>query len=227
MLMLKRMMKKVTTKNGREKKMAAELYDGHAHGTGGALCLEFTNTTSARHTEEPSEHLHTYADLLAWAEKAGVLSPALAARLAAAAAGRPAQAEAALEQAIALREAIYAIFTAHAGSRAPAEDDLALLNAALAAALPHRRLAVMAEGFAWQWEEDPASLAQMLWPVAHSAASLLTSPDLSRVRECAGATCDWLFVDHSKNRSRRWCDMQECGNVEKVRRYRRRQQAAG
>ena len=95
----------------------------------------------------------------------------------------------------------------------------------LAEALPHRRLVTTAEGFGWQWGEDPVALAQMLWPIARSAADLLTSPDLGRVRECARAACEWLFVDHSKNRSRRWCDMQECGNVEKVRRYRRRQQA--
>jgi predicted RNA-binding Zn ribbon-like protein len=169
--------------------------------------------------------LHSYADLLAWAQGSGVLSSELAARLAAAGAARPQKAAAAFQQALALREAIYSIFTAHADERAPAAEDLALLNAALAEALPHRRLVATAEGFGWQWEEDPAALAQMLWPVARSAADLLTSPDLSRVRGCAGATCDWLFIDHSKNRSRRWCDMQECGNVEKVRRYRRKKQA--
>ena len=64
----------------------------------------------------------------------------------------------------------------------------------------------------------------MLWPVAHSAAGLLTADDLARVRECAAEHCTWLFVDHSKNRSRRWCDMQSCGNAAKVRRYRSRKQ---
>ena len=65
----------------------------------------------------------------------------------------------------------------------------------------------------------------MLWPVARSAADLLTSDDLGRVRECAGERCNWLFIDRSKNHSRRWCDMQDCGNVAKVRRYRSRKQA--
>lgn len=204
--------------------MVAELLEGHGHGAGGALCLQFTNTTSARHTERPGESLHCYADLLAWARREGVVSPGLAASLAAAAEGRPIEAARVLQQALALREAIYRIFTAHAGGDAPAAEDLALLNAAVAEALPHRRLVVAAEGFGWQWEEPQEALAQMLWPVARSAGELLTSPDLRRVRECAGATCNWLFVDQSKNRTRRWCDMQECGNVEKVRRYRRRKQ---
>ena len=205
--------------------MAASLHDEHGHSTGGALCLEFTNTASARRTDTPTEHLHSYGDLLAWAEGQGVLSPAFAAHLAALGEGRPQEAAATVLQARALRDAIFSIFTAHADGRAPAAEDLALLNGALVEALPHRRLVYTGEGFTWQWEEDPAALAQMLWPVARSAADLLTSPDLGRVRECAGATCDWLFIDRSKNRSRRWCDMQECGNVEKVRRYRRRQQA--
>jgi predicted RNA-binding Zn ribbon-like protein len=140
------------------------------------------------------------------------------------AAARPQESAAVLERAIALRDTIYRIFTAHGDGSAPAPPDLALLNAALAGAMPHRRLAVAAHGYEWEWEADPAALAQMLWPVAVSAADLLTSPDLERVRECAGATCNWLFIDRSKNRSRRWCDMQECGNVEKVRRYRRRRE---
>lgn len=202
--------------------MTAGLSDeqGHEHSTGGALCLQFTNTTSSRQTDTPSEHLHSYADLLAWAQTEHVVTPELAAQLAAEAERCPPAAAAALEQAIALREAIYAIFTAHAAGSAPAASDLALLNQELAEALPHRRLVRNAEGFAWEWAADGGALAQMLWPVARSAADLLTSPDLPRVRECAGPTCDWLFIDRSKNRSRRWCDMQECGNVAKVRRYR-------
>lgn len=204
--------------------MVAELKEDHVHSTGGALCLEFTNTTSARQTDAPSEQLHSYADLLTWAQKEEVVSPALAARLADVAEAQPSEAATALQQALVLREAIYAIFNAHVAGNAPADADLALLNAALAASLPHRQLVCTAEGFGWQWEEAPNALAQMLWPVVRSAADLLTSPDLSRVRQCAGAICDWLFIDHSKNRSRRWCDMQECGNVEKVRRYRRRKQ---
>jgi predicted RNA-binding Zn ribbon-like protein len=204
--------------------MATGLQDEHEHSTGGALCLEFTNTTSARRTDSPSEQLHRYTDLLAWATGVGAVSPALAAHLGVVSESRQQEAAAALQRALALREAIYAIFMAHASGSLPAAGDLALLNAALAEAMPHRRLAATDEGFGWQWEEDAEALTQILWPVARSAADLLTSPDLSRVRQCAGATCDWLFVDHSKNRSRRWCDMQECGNVEKVRRYRRRKQ---
>ena len=124
-----------------------------------------------------------------------------------------------------LREALYRIFTAHADGRDPAAEDLALLNRALALAMPHLQLSARAGTFAWEWDEDALDLHRLLWPVARSAADLLTSDDLVRVRECAGEHCNWLFIDRSKNNSRRWCDMQDCGNVAKVRRYRSRKQA--
>jgi predicted RNA-binding Zn ribbon-like protein len=107
---------------------------------------------------------------------------------------------------------------------APAADDLAVLNANVAASYPYLRLAGGEPRFVWTWAEGGDKLDQILWPVVRSAAEALTSGELERIRMCAGEHCGWLFIDRSKNRSRRWCDMQECGNVAKVRRYRRRQQ---
>jgi predicted RNA-binding Zn ribbon-like protein len=197
----------------------------HVHSTGGRLCLEFTNTVGARNTSTPNERLHNYGDLLAWSEREGALPAPLALRLGEAAQRNQQAASAVLNTAIELREALYRIFTAHADGDLPSTGDLALLNRILAQAMPHLRLAAGEDGFTWQWDEEAAALDRMLWPVARSAADLLTSEDLTRVRECAGDNCNWLFVDRSKNRSRRWCDMQECGNVAKVRRYRSRRQA--
>ena len=54
----------------------------------------------------------------------------------------------------------------------------------------------------------------------------LTSEELDQVRECAGNTCGWLFVDMSRNHSRHWCDMRDCGNRAKVRRYYQRRKTA-
>jgi predicted RNA-binding Zn ribbon-like protein len=62
----------------------------------------------------------------------------------------------------------------------------------------------------------------MLWHIADSAAEFLTTGDLTRLRECSGEDCGWLFEDTSKNRSRQWCDMRDCGNLAKVRRFRTR-----
>ncbi|WP_433166037.1 CGNR zinc finger domain-containing protein [Kribbella sp. CA-247076] len=65
----------------------------------------------------------------------------------------------------------------------------------------------------WRFE----LLDSPLWPVAHAAYELLTSPRAARIKRCAG--CPWLFLDQSKNGSRRWCSMEICGTSEKVRLY--------
>jgi predicted RNA-binding Zn ribbon-like protein len=60
--------------------------------------------------------------------------------------------------------------------------------------------------------------------VARAAALLLTDPGrLSRLRQCGGATCGWLFLDETRNHSRRWCTIKDCGNLAKVRRHRAKQ----
>jgi len=79
---------------------------------------------------------------------------------------------------------------------------------------------------AWRWEfVDGEELDSMLWPIVRDAAELLTSRDFDRVTECSGSDCTWLFADKSRNRSRRWCDMAECGNRSKARRFYRRQKS--
>jgi predicted RNA-binding Zn ribbon-like protein len=196
------------------------------HSTDGQLCLEFTNTVGARDTDTPNERLQSYSDLVAWGEQVGFLGPHAAAQLRQVGEERSQESSAVLRSAVALREVLYRIFTAHAEEVAPQREDLMLLNRALERALPHLQLAVDQDGFVWQWQLNADDLDQVLWPVARSASELLTSGDLARVRECAGEHCTWLFIDRSKNHSRRWCDMQECGNVAKVRRYRSRKRAA-
>lgn len=200
--------------------------EAHGHSTGERLCLAFTNTASARVDGTFKEQrLYSYEDLLAWGVGEEALPASSAAQLADLAHSSPQQARDELHAAIELREALYRIFTAHADGREPPAGDMSLLNSVLAQTLPHLQLAAGPDGFSWVWNEDEADLGRMLWPVARSAADLLTSDDLARVRECAGERCNWLFIDRSKNHSRRWCDMQDCGNVAKVRRYRSRKQA--
>lgn len=186
---------------------------------GGRLCLDFANTVHSFYAEENRDELKSYADLVAWARQAGVVTEREARRLLREATAHPLKAKAALERAKALRSAIFKIFAAVAAERAPARDDLLVLNSVLAEALAHARVvAAGGEGFVWGWAEED-TLDQVLWPVARSAADLLTSDELSRTRECGGESCTWLFMDTSKNRSRRWCDMKGCGNRAKSRRH--------
>jgi predicted RNA-binding Zn ribbon-like protein len=47
-----------------------------------------------------------------------------------------------------------------------------------------------------------------------------------RLKACPRDPCFWAFYDHSKNRSGRWCRMEECGNIEKARAFRERRRGA-
>ena len=193
---------------------------------GGALCLNFANTSGWRPNPGEEEYLRDYEDLIAWAEHAGAVDPDEARKLLHAARTNPERARSAHRRAIALREAIYRIFSAVAGGAAVNPPDTDLLNRALGAANEHLRLAARDSGFEWVWHDVDGALELPLWRVVRSAASLLVSPEAERVRECSGENCDWLFLDESKNRSRRWCDMATCGNRAKARRnYTRRKQA--
>ncbi|MBI5304531.1 MAG: ABATE domain-containing protein [Chloroflexi bacterium] len=185
---------------------------------GGALCLDFANTVGDHKTDHPSEHLTSYADLVAWSRHAGILDAQTARQMLAQAARRPAAARNVLRQAVALREALYRIFVARADDASPQSRDLDLLNQAIARAFAHARLISNGNDFAWGWEEEIA-LDRMLWSITHSAADLLTMGNLDRVRQCGDDECGWLFLDTSKNKSRRWCDMNDCGNRAKARRF--------
>jgi predicted RNA-binding Zn ribbon-like protein len=102
------------------------------------------------------------------------------------------------------------------------------LNNALAGSPARLQVLASGEKFEWQWLQNMDALDGMLWPLAWSAADLLTSAGLARVRQCARSEgCDWLFVDTSKNGSRRWCSMNLCGSRDKGRRYYRRKRAIG
>jgi predicted RNA-binding Zn ribbon-like protein len=71
----------------------------------------------------------------------------------------------------------------------------------------------------WRFDELTSSFGAMLWPIARAAADLLASSDVALVRACSSPTCQWLFLDTSKNHHRRWCSMKQCGNRAKVRRF--------
>ena len=187
--------------------------------SGGELCLDFANTMDNRLAPEKlSDNLKSYSHLLAFAAQSGVLSAADEARLARIASSHPADAARVLRQAIELREAIYRIGAALAARRQPHHADLARLNQEVQTALEHRRLEASPGSLRWEWVDDD-ELTAPLWRIAKSAADLLSSPEVQSIRECAEETCGWLFVDRSRNRARRWCDMKTCGNRAKARRH--------
>jgi len=190
--------------------------------TGGSPCLDFANTLGDR-PRCCEEHLAGYGDLLSWARQANVLSSAELEELGNTARQHPRRARRTFEDALALREALYRIFGRLARSEVPTSEDIVVLNAALQTALPHLQIEDRSEGFDWTWARPGEALDSPLWPVARSAADLLTSDEAIAIRECASETCSWLFVDRSRTRRRRWCDMSTCGNRAKARRHYERQ----
>lgn len=192
---------------------------------GGAACLDLANTLDERPLPSRRDNLESHADLVDWAEQSRLLSRAEATALRRAAASRPAAAQRALVQMKSVREALFALFSALAEGRAAPAPALDLLNQSLARVYARLELVPAPASFRSSFACEPDDLERLLFPVVQSAYELLTSaPELERLRVCAADTCDWLFLDCSKNRSRRWCDMSVCGNRDKARRFYRRGQ---
>jgi predicted RNA-binding Zn ribbon-like protein len=202
--------------------------DATPHHEGGRLCLAAVNTVLWRRGAEPVDRLRGYADLVRYVARAGWLdrfTPGLEAT----AAAHPQRADAAFRRAVDLREALFGLFSRVVAGHEPAAADLAVLNDQLAAGLG--RLAILPHAlpgnrYAASWPGGGTELDLPAWQIAASAGALLTGPELDRVKQCPGERCGWLFVDQSRNRSRRWCDSRECGNRERVRAHYHRRHPA-
>jgi predicted RNA-binding Zn ribbon-like protein len=183
---------------------------------GGVLCLDFVNTIDPRHRPPREDFLASFEQLAEWARYVGLFTAAERRAMLAAGADDPAFAKDVHRRAIALREALYRLVAGRRGERRQA---LATLNREL-----ERTSEVVEQRrgeYRITWRPE-APDARLLGAVARSAAELLTSPQLARVRECCGEGCGWLFLDTSKAHRRRWCSMAICGNRAKAQRYRRR-----
>jgi predicted RNA-binding Zn ribbon-like protein len=193
----------------------------------GSLCLDFVNSVGDRagSWRYVRNYLQRYEDVVSWGLQAQVLPEREAAALRALAQRRPAEAAAAYERAVKLRETLHAIFSpiAHGAGDQPIDRDaLAALNEMLPDLLGKSRLATSTAGLIYHWTFDggDAPFDRIIWTVLQSATELLTSGDLRHVHQCAMETCGWLFLDVSKNKTRRWCAMKLCGNKTKVRQHR-------
>ena len=181
------------------------------------LCLDFVNTRYWRGSPVPMDELTGFPALLGWLETKGGFGSAILKPAESVAVEKPAKAEKLFAEAIILREAIHRLFAAAASREALPAADFAAVNAALAVA-PARRVLASAEGgwaVSWSSVSTPALLAPVLW----AAADLLLARGERRIRQCANEKCRFLFIDESKNGTRRWCDMSSCGNRAKAHRH--------
>jgi predicted RNA-binding Zn ribbon-like protein len=197
---------------------------------GGAHCLDFANTLEPRggpppHVIPPGhpirDELNDYDELVAWAVHKGTIDAGQGVGLLHVADGDSIAAAATLDRAHTLRDAIYRAFWSIAHGETPAQDDLETIAREYARAAANARLAPSPTGIAWEWQSDEPALDRPIWPVAWSAVDLLTTGDHRRIKVCPGpgnqpVTCAWLFYDTTKNASRRWCSMEDCGATAKA-----------
>jgi predicted RNA-binding Zn ribbon-like protein len=180
----------------------------------GQLALDFANTVDDPQGPLEFDHISDYSLLAVWAERVGIATDSSAEALRRMAEANGAAATAVVADAALLRAAINDLFGALVEGRSPA-GGWDRLRPFVAAAIEHAELSSDPVQQVPVW--DIAELESPLWPVAEAAYGLLSRPDLSRLKRCAG--CPWLFFDRSKNGSRRWCSMTDCGTHEKIRRY--------
>jgi predicted RNA-binding Zn ribbon-like protein len=186
---------------------------------GGWLCLDFVNTIEWWGKNGPVEYLKTYNDLIAWERHAGVLTYQEASLLAQKAFESQSEADRVLNRGIKLRENIYRIFCAIiAGDKVPAEA-LVLFNKNLATTMQSAQILQGQGQFRWDVSGDKSRLDWLLNPIIYSASDLLVSEALKKVKICCNPFCGWLFLDSSRNQSRRWCDIKACGNRAKATRF--------
>ncbi|HET7578817.1 MAG TPA: ABATE domain-containing protein [Bacillales bacterium] len=186
------------------------------------LCLDFANTVGWHNGDNPKERLINYEKLVDWSRQAEILSTSQEKRLLEEANRHLDQAEKTLEEAIELREAIFRLFRSIARGQKTDSFDLAILNQYLTKAYRLAEMIPKDSEFALTFQKGENELDCMLWPIVQSAMDLLLSGKLDRVKQCEGDPCGWLFFDSSRNKSRRWCSMADCGNREKARRHYRK-----
>jgi predicted RNA-binding Zn ribbon-like protein len=181
------------------------------------VALDFVNTLDDRYTPGgPHELLPDYADFLRFCRQAGILARSESVRLSAL--SNAAQ-EKSLSTAHELRELLARIFYRVVEGRPPAAEDRIALEQWAAACARHRELRWVDGRLRWTWKTLDAHPDAPHLLLAEAALSLLTADPPARLHACASGTCRWLFLDTSKNRTRRWCDMKTCGNRAKARRF--------
>ena len=192
----------------------------------GEFALDYCNTGQGIRGMRGIEWFNSFAELLNWLEASGAIARKQASALRARADRSPEEANKVFARALGLREAIARVLIAKTAEEKPGADDLRLIEREYAQTAPCGRLVPSDDGFRWTVDAEAEALDAVLRPVLESAVSLMTSERIKRLRRCGNTTCYWLFLDQTKNCSRRWCEMKSCGNLMKVRRHRERHRTA-
>jgi predicted RNA-binding Zn ribbon-like protein len=190
----------------------------------GNLSLDFVNTLNGHGRARGHEYLHDFRDLVMWSRHAGLLPSSEATRALRESSLHPFAAEREFRETIRLREILFRLFACSARGRRADMADLRSVESVWREGQRHLQLVSSGRSYLLGWDDHPI-LESISRSLCSSAITLLTSPDIERIRMCSGEACDWLFLDTSRNHLRRWCSMDECGNRAKMRRRRLRLKA--
>ncbi len=196
----------------------ADITSPHLSFRAGDPSLNFANTVELRKGPEPQEYLRQYGDVLVFACRIELLEAGQVGRIEKEASSHPRLAAAALTRARDLRETVHAVMQAEATGVSPARDHMTVLHSWWRRATHHAELRRSDSG-AFRPSVRVAHVDAVSWAVALAAVELLCSEKVSRLKECRGSDCGWLFLDTSRNRTRSWCSMKACGNRAKAARY--------
>jgi predicted RNA-binding Zn ribbon-like protein len=195
-----------------------KLYAGHP-------ALELVNTLDLRFSANATELIPAYSDLLRLTAQLRLLTADQARKLTRTIDAKDAQRV--LASTIELREALAAVLYSRIDGGKPPAAQVETLEKHFHAAALHRRLRTGNSHLVWSWSGAEQQAEIPLWKLAQAASDLLVSSDAQRIKDCGDPTCRWLFLDLSKNHTRRWCDMKTCGNRMKARRHQARYHDSG
>ena len=180
----------------------------------GDLAVDYVNTVGGNDSTAHLDAIATYELLLVWSVRVGALGQDQAEALHRRARHHAAEADEAMERVRTLRGSLYDLFADLAAGE-PIDASWVEVRPAVADSVARAEPVADEAGIRWSWA-GVTHLHAPLLPVAHAAANLVTSPQAALLRQCG--RCRWLFLDHSRNHARRWCDMRTCGMAQKVER---------
>jgi len=190
------------------------------------VVLDLVNTLDFRfRASGPEELLGRYADLLRFLEEAGIVSAEQSRALRES--GTAEEQGRVLDGVKDLRETLASIFYPRVEGEAPPAASMERLEGFLREMDQQKKLKWDGDRPEWAWTNAADDVRIPLWLLEEAVGELLNSPAVEKVGRCCSADCGWLFVDTSKNHTRRWCNMKGCGNRMKARRHQARRAGRG
>ena len=185
---------------------------------GNNLSLDFVNTVGYISSENPTENLNSFSDLIEWSKQGKLISDDEAIVIFTKAKENILESERVFRRVLRLRKSVYDIFRSVISGEEIFDKDLTVFNRELSLAMSKAEIFCREGELIWDWKND--GIERILFLITRVAAQLLTSSDLEKLKCCSGENCGWLYYDTSKNKRRQWCDMRDCGNLAKARRFR-------